>query len=154
MDNLVFQINIDKYWFFSSIQSSTFFDCLESISPSSPHNSQTMASKPKTKPLNQEQIIAGLNQLRQEQRYFSSKISELEADISEHKYATDRMISTQLTKTCSLISTSHSGWWSRLWKRLTIRNANVTEWLAEFWSNGLWPKYLYRWKRIAKWWAN
>jgi hypothetical protein len=44
-----------------------------------------MATKGKGKPLNQEQIIAGLNQLRQEQRYFSSKISELESDFSEHK---------------------------------------------------------------------
>lgn len=43
-----------------------------------------MESQAKMRPLNQEQIIAGLNQLRQEQRYFSSKVSELEADHSEH----------------------------------------------------------------------
>lgn len=34
----------------------------------------------------QEKIIGGFNKLRREQRFYSVKISELEADIKEHKY--------------------------------------------------------------------
>lgn len=37
------------------------------------------------KKLTQEQIVAGFNQLRQEQRAMASKIAEVEADVNEHK---------------------------------------------------------------------
>lgn len=33
----------------------------------------------------QEQIVAGFNQLRQEQRNISTKVAELESDLNEHK---------------------------------------------------------------------
>ena len=36
--------------------------------------------------LTQEQIIMKFNQMRQEQRIVVNKISELEAEISEHRY--------------------------------------------------------------------
>jgi len=43
------------------------------------------ANKSKPKGLSQEQIIAGFNQLRQEQRQLANKIVELETDLTEHK---------------------------------------------------------------------
>lgn len=38
-----------------------------------------------SKKMSQEQIVAGFNQLRQEQRAMASKIVEVEADVNEHK---------------------------------------------------------------------
>lgn len=58
------------------------FHC-NSIMASDPSKTQT---KPKPKTLSQEQIVAGFNQLRQEQRQLANKIVELEGDVTEHKY--------------------------------------------------------------------
>ena len=38
------------------------------------------------KPLSQEQIIGGFNELRQQQRAVASKISELEMERRDHEY--------------------------------------------------------------------
>ena len=49
--------------------------------------SSDTSSKTKAAPgkkLTQEQILAGFNQLRQEQRALASKIVEVEADVNEH----------------------------------------------------------------------
>ena len=43
-----------------------------------------MASKKQAK--SQEQIVAGFQELRQQQRNMASKISELEMDMKEHEY--------------------------------------------------------------------
>ena len=43
-----------------------------------------MASKKQAK--SQEQIVAGFQELRQQQRGVASKISELEMDMKEHEY--------------------------------------------------------------------
>lgn len=56
---------------------------MASTSDSSKPSSSAKATK--TKPVNQEQIIAGFNQLRQEQRTLANKIVELECDVNEHK---------------------------------------------------------------------
>lgn len=58
------------------------FHC-NSIMASDSSKTQT---KPKPKTLSQEQIVAGFNQLRQEQRQLANKIVELEGDVTEHKY--------------------------------------------------------------------
>ena len=44
------------------------------------------SGKSVAKKMTQEQIVAGFNQLRQEQRAMASKIVEVEADVNEHKY--------------------------------------------------------------------
>ena len=49
-------------------------------------DSSKTQTKPKQKTLSQEQIVAGFNQLRQEQRQLANKIVELEGDVTEHKY--------------------------------------------------------------------
>ena len=49
-------------------------------------DSSKTQTKPKPKTLSQEQIVAGFNQLRQEQRQLDNKIVELEGDVTEHKY--------------------------------------------------------------------
>ena len=56
-----------------------------SISIMASDSSKTQ-TKPKPKTLSQEQIVAGFNQLRQEQRQLANKIVELEGDVTEHKY--------------------------------------------------------------------
>ena len=46
-----------------------------------------MADKKKAAaPKSNEEIVMGFNQLRQEQRQLANKISELEVDITEHRY--------------------------------------------------------------------
>lgn len=52
---------------------------------------RNMASDPKKAPaakkaITQEQIVAGFNQLRQEQRTISGQVVELESDANEHGY--------------------------------------------------------------------
>lgn len=47
-----------------------------------------MSQKPVDKEAlaNQQKIIDGLNKLRREQRFYTVKISEFEADVKEHRY--------------------------------------------------------------------
>lgn len=56
-------------------------------------SSSELATGPATKPATvikkgptQEQIVAGFQQLRQEQRNISTKVAELESDLNEHRY--------------------------------------------------------------------
>lgn len=44
------------------------------------------SAKPAKKQFTQEQIIAGFNQLRTEQRTLAAKVVELESDQNEHKW--------------------------------------------------------------------
>jgi len=44
-----------------------------------------MAAKQLTKGKSQEQIVAGFQELRQQQRAVAAKISELEMDLKEHE---------------------------------------------------------------------
>jgi hypothetical protein len=48
-------------------------------------NEASKAGRTSAKKMTQEQIVAGFNQLRQEQRAMASKIVEVEADVNEHK---------------------------------------------------------------------
>ncbi|RWS24217.1 Deoxyribonuclease tatD-like protein [Leptotrombidium deliense] len=57
-------------------------------------------TKSKVKTLTQEQIIAGFNQLRQEQRNLASKVVELEADLNEHSLVIDALKNVDTNRRC------------------------------------------------------
>lgn len=58
------------------------------------------ADKSKAKKLNQEQIIAYFNQLRQEQKVLVTKLSEVEQDLNEHSLVVDALKDVDQDRTC------------------------------------------------------
>jgi len=59
-----------------------------------------MSSKPKPKSASNEQIIAGFNELRSEQRQVANKVAELEADLSEHKLVVEALVDVNGDRKC------------------------------------------------------
>ena len=53
----------------------------------------------KNKQPSNEQIVAGFNQLRQDQRALMTKIAELEGDQNEHRYVVSRLLCYQRSMT-------------------------------------------------------
>ncbi|RWS04612.1 prefoldin subunit 2-like protein [Dinothrombium tinctorium] len=62
--------------------------------------SSAKAVKSKIKPLNNEQIIAGFNQLRNEQRNLASKVVEFEADLNEHNLVIEALKEVDQSRKC------------------------------------------------------
>jgi len=59
-----------------------------------------MSSKAKPKSASNEQIIAGFNELRSEQRQVANKVAELEADLSEHKLVVEALVDVNGDRKC------------------------------------------------------
>lgn len=65
-----------------------------------------MASKKPT----QEQIIAGFQEMRQQQRQFAGKISDIEMDMKEHEYETFIFLCILLINPCACSNCPYFGY--------------------------------------------
>ncbi|XP_069463290.1 prefoldin subunit 2 isoform X2 [Ambystoma mexicanum] len=59
-----------------------------------------MATNGSSKPLTAEQVVAGFNRLRQEQRGMASKAAELEMELNEHSLVIDTLKEVDQSRKC------------------------------------------------------